>query len=139
MRYINVDDEFVGKILAANQLASNTGLNESQEVEVVEEAQTEEHVCPLCESELEHPIPEENMQECVDFILGTINEALEHDGEYLEESEDDDDYYEDEDEDLDEAECEDDGGNDDEDRPKRRKKKMAEGYGMMKKKKKMKK
>lgn len=143
MRYINVDDEFVGKILAANQLASNTGLNESQEVEVVEEAQTEEHVCPLCESELEHPIPEENMQECVDFILGTINEALEHDGEYLEESEDDDDYYEDEDEDLDEAECED----DDKDMPKKKKKKeedkeedMGEGYGgMMKKKKKMKK
>jgi len=42
---------------------------------------------------------EENMQECVDFILGTINEALEQDGEFLEESED---------EDLDEAECEDD-------------------------------
>lgn len=95
MRYINVDDGFVGKILAANQLASN-GLTESQEVEVVEEAVAEEHVCPLCESELEDPIPEENMQECVDFILGTINEALELEGEYLEESEDD--LYEAEDE-----------------------------------------
>ena len=99
MRYIDVNDEFVGKILAANQLAAAGTLAESQEVEVVEEAQADEHVCPLCESELEHPIPEENMQECVDFILGTINEALEQDGEYLEESED---------EDLDEAECEDD-------------------------------
>lgn len=87
MRYINVDDDFVGKILAANQLAKSKDLNESQEVEVVEEAQADEHVCPLCESELEHPIPEENMQECVDFILGTINEALEQDGEYLEEAE----------------------------------------------------
>lgn len=87
MRYINVDDNFVGKILAANQLAESKDLNESQEVEVVEEAQADEHVCPLCESELEHPIPEENMQECVDFILGTINEALEQDGEYLEEAE----------------------------------------------------
>jgi len=106
MRYINVDDEFVGKILAANQLAESKDLNESQEVEVVEEAVADEHVCPLCESELEHPIPEENMQECVDFILGTINEALEQDGEYLEESEDD----------LDEAECED----DDEDKPKKK-------------------
>jgi hypothetical protein len=97
MRYINVDDDFVGKILAANQLALNTGLNESQEVEVVEEAQTEEHVCPLCESELDDPIPEENMQECVNFILGTINEALEMEGEYLEESEeefDDEDFEE---------------------------------------------
>ena len=110
MRYINVDDEFVGKILAANQLAESKDLNESQEVEVVEEAQAEEHVCPLCESELEHPIPEENMQECVDFILGTINEALEQDGEYLEESDD---------EDLDEAECED---KDDEDKDKKKKK-----------------
>ena len=40
--FLDVDDDFVGKILAANQLALNTGLNESQEVEVVEEAQTEE-------------------------------------------------------------------------------------------------
>ena len=76
MRYINVDEDFVGKILAANQLATAENLTESQEVEVVEEAQADEHVCPLCESELEHPIPEENMQECVDFILGTITEAL---------------------------------------------------------------
>jgi len=106
MRYINVDDDFVGKILAANQLATAEALTESQEVEVVEEAQADEHVCPLCESELEHPIPEENMQECVDFILGTINEALEQDGEYLEESEDE----------LDEAECE-----DDDDMPKKKK------------------
>jgi hypothetical protein len=116
MRYINVDDEFVGKILAANQLAESKDLNESQEVEVVEEADADEHVCPLCESELEHPIPEENMQECVDFILGTINEALEQDGEYLEESEDD----------LDEAECEDDDEDADEDadedKPKKKKK-----------------
>ena len=107
MRYIDVNDEFVGKILAANQLAAAGTLAESQEVEVVEEAQADDHVCPLCESELEHPIPEENMQECVDFILGTINEALEQDGEYLEESEDE----------LDEAECE-----DDDDMPKKKKK-----------------
>jgi hypothetical protein len=106
MRYIDVNDEFVGKILAANQLAAAGTLAESQEVEVVEESFADEHVCPLCESELEHPIPEENMQECVDFILGTINEALEQDGEYLEESEDE----------LDEAECED----DDEDKPKKK-------------------
>ena len=96
MRYINVDEDFVGKILAANQLATAENLTESQEVEVVEEAQADEHVCPLCESELEHPIPEENMQECVDFILGTINEALEMEGEYLEESEEEfeEDLYE---------------------------------------------
>mgnify|MGYP003110633581 FL=1 len=95
MRYINVDDEFVGQILAANQLAESKDLNESQEVEVVEEACEEGHVCPLCESELDGPISEQNMQECVDFILGTINEALEQDGEYLEESEEElDEEYE---------------------------------------------
>lgn len=86
MRYIDVNDEFVGKILAANNMKTQ-GLNESQEVENMEESYAEEHVCPLCESGLEHPIPEENMQECVNFILGTINEALELEGEYLEESE----------------------------------------------------
>ena len=95
MQYINVDEDYVGKILAANQLT------EAKEVEVVEEAQAEEHVCPLCESELEGPISEESMQECVDFILGTINEALEADGEELSEAEDED---EDEDDDEDEDE-----------------------------------
>ena len=98
MRYINVDDEFVGQILAANQLTESKEVNEAQEVEVVEEACEEGHVCPLCESELDAPISEEAMQECVDFILGTINEALEQDGEFLEEADKDDDDDEDEDE-----------------------------------------
>jgi hypothetical protein len=96
MRYINVEDDYVGQILAANKMVSPKGLNESQEVEVVEESIEEDHVCPLCESELEEPIAEDSMRECVDFILGTIgealNEAYEEDGEYLEESEEDDEY-----------------------------------------------
>ena len=110
MRYINVDDSFVGEILAANKLSNSKDLNESQEVEVVEEACEEGHVCPLCESELDAPISEEAMQECVDFILGTINEALEQDGESLEESEEDgdeEDKNEDEDEDEQEEETND--------------------------------
>jgi hypothetical protein len=102
MRYINVDDDYVGQILAANQLVESQEINEAQEVEVVEEACEDGHVCPLCESELDAPISEEAMQECVDFILGTINEALEQDGEFLEE-----------DEDLDEAEDNDDEDEDD--------------------------
>ena len=105
MRYINVDDDFVGQILAANQLTESKDITESKEVEVVEEAQVEEHVCPLCESELDAPISEEAMQECVDFILGTINEALEQDGEFLEEADDED---EDKDEDGDEDESQED-------------------------------
>tara|TARA_S200002703_G_scaffold144037_1_gene137446 strand:+ start:463 stop:840 length:378 start_codon:yes stop_codon:yes gene_type:complete len=107
MRYINVDDDFVGQILAANQLTESKDITESKEVEVVEEAQVEEHVCPLCESELDAPISEEAMQECVDFILGTINEALEQDGDSLEESEDelDEEHEVGSDDDRDEGEC----------------------------------
>jgi hypothetical protein len=109
MRYVNVDDDFVGQILAANQLTESKDITESKEVEVVEEAQVEEHVCPLCESELDAPISEEAMQECVDFILGTINEALEQDGEFLEEAEEkDEDEDEKEEEDKDEEKSEDD-------------------------------
>ena len=107
MRYINVDDDYVGQILAANQLTESKEVNEAQEVEVVEEACEEGHVCPLCESELDGPISEEAMQECVDFILGTINEALEQDGESLEEAEDEDED-EKEEEDKDEEDKEDD-------------------------------
>jgi len=104
MRYIDVNDEFVGQILAANQLVETAGLSESK---VVEEAQADEHVCPLCESELDAPISEESMKECVDFILGTINEALEQDGEFLEEAEDADEE-EKEEEDEDEEDSDDD-------------------------------
>ena len=100
MRYIDVNDEFVSQILTANHLVENTGVSES---EVVEEAQAEEHVCPLCESELDEAISEESMKECIDFILGALNEALEQDGESLEEAEDTDEDEEDYEEDEDEA------------------------------------
>ena len=124
MRYINVDDEFVGQILAANQLAESKDLQESQEVKVVEEACEEGHVCPLCESELDAPISEEAMQECVDFILGTINEALEQDGESLEEAEDED---EDEDDDDDKKKNEDYEVGSDDDEDERNEKKEKNG------------
>ena len=109
MRYINVDDDYVGQILAANQLVESKEINEAQEVEVVEEACEDGHVCPLCESVLDAPISEEAMQECVEFILGTINEALEQDGESIEEAEEkDEDEDEKEEEDKDEEDKEDD-------------------------------
>jgi hypothetical protein len=109
MRYINVDDDYVGKILAANQLVESKKVDEAQEVEVVEEACEEGHVCPLCESELDGPISEQAMQECVDFILGTINEALEEDSESIEEADEKD---EDEDEKEEEDKDEEDKDND---------------------------
>jgi hypothetical protein len=128
MRYINVDDEFVGQILAANQLAESKDLQESQEVEVVEEACEEGHVCPLCESELDAPISEEAMQECVDFILGTINEALEQDGESLEEAEhEDEDEDEDDDKDDDKKKNEDYEVGSDDDEDERNEKKEKNG------------
>ena len=96
MRYVNVSDEYVASVLTANQLKATQKIDESASVEKVEEAQ--EHVCPLCESELDGPIAEEALQECVDAILESINEALEAgEGEDLSEAEEDPDS-EDEDE-----------------------------------------
>mgnify|MGYP003135195339 CR=1 FL=1 len=111
MRYINVNEDYVSKILAANNLEESQAITESQEVQAVEEVveeSVEGHVCPLCESELDAPIPEEAMQECVDFILGTINEALEMEGENLSEADDEDEEEEEEKED--EKEDDDDNG-----------------------------
>lgn len=99
MRYINVDDEYVSNILEANKVQKADNLNES-EVVVEEQHEEEVHACPLCESELDEPIAEDAMQECVDYILATLNEAAELEGEMLEEAEDEDeDEKDDEDED----------------------------------------
>lgn len=89
MKYLDVSDEYVKSVLAANDLVSK--IDESAEVdqEVVEESAETEHACPLCESELDEPISEENMNECVSFILDALKEAQELEGETLEESEDD--------------------------------------------------
>ena len=100
MRYINVDDEYVSNILEANKVQKADNLNES-EVVVEEQHEEEVHACPLCESELDEPIAEDAMQECVDYILATLNEAAELEGEMLEEAEDEDEDEQDEDEDED--------------------------------------
>ena len=114
MRYINVDDQYVSQILEANKTFKNTDdLNESTEFVVEEHEHTEEevHACPLCESELDEPISEEAMQECVDYIAAVLNEAQELseelEGEDYEEElheADDEDEDEDEDEDKDDEE-----------------------------------
>ena len=59
MRYINVDDDYVKSVFKANSLEESTPIQESKAVdtesqEVIEEA--EEHVCPLCETELSEAI-----------------------------------------------------------------------------------
>lgn len=103
MRYVDVSDEYVASVLSANKLKAEQKIDESAKVDQVqEEEQVEGHVCPLCESHLEEAIPEENLQECVDYILDSINEAV----DLLEE------------EDLLEAEeeCEDDEDDEDEDK-----------------------
>lgn len=79
MRYVNVSEEFVKGILKVNKLSED--LNESQEseapeVESVDETQEELHACPLCESELESPISDEALQECVDSILLSLESTL---------------------------------------------------------------
>jgi hypothetical protein len=98
MKYIDVSDEYVKSVFAANDLVSK--IDESAEVasteveqEIVESAEAE-HACPLCESELEAPVSEESMAECVQFILEALNEAVDAEGETLEESEDEDELEE---------------------------------------------
>lgn len=103
MRYINVDDEYVSNILEANKVQKADNLNES-EVVVEEQHEEEVHACPLCESELDEPIAEDAMQECVDYILATLNEAAELEGEMLEEAEDEDEDEDESEEDEDDDE-----------------------------------
>ena len=121
MRYIDVADEFVNQILEANKL-SNQSLTEAEcpshddkkkpmpkkkEEKKPEnmdgKESTELHQCPLCESELDEALTVERIQEHIEQILETINEAEEFEGEDLDEAEEeDDDEEEDSDEDEDE-------------------------------------
>jgi hypothetical protein len=109
MRYVNVDDQYVSEILEANKLQKSSNLNES-EVIVEEQHEEEVHACPLCESELDEPISEESLAECVDYIAAVLEEAALLEGEMLEEADNDD-----EDDDNDEDEDEDDDNEDGED------------------------
>ena len=117
MRYIDVADEYVNQILEANKL-TNQSLTEAkaakpemkkkdEEEEKVAPKKTEEatelHQCPLCESELDEALTVERIQEHIEQILETINEAEEFEGEELSEAEDDD-GEETEEEDQDEEE-----------------------------------
>ena len=113
MQYINVDDQFVADILKANKISkTEQGLQESAEVVVEEQLEEAEevHACPLCESELDEPISEEAMQECVDFVLATLNEAAALEEQMLAEADDEDeDDNEEEEDDNDDDEDEDEG------------------------------
>ena len=100
MRYINVDEQFVSNILKANSGSQKNSLNESEYV-VEEQFEEETHACPLCESELDHPVPEENLQECVDYITAVLNEAATLAEEYEEEDYDEELYESEEDDDED--------------------------------------
>ena len=127
MRYIDVADEFVNQILEANKL-SNQSLTEAKvdekscpshddgdmkkKMKKEEEDKpkkmdgkesTELHQCPLCESELDEALTVERIQEHIEQILETINEAEEFEGEDLDEAEEEDNEDgEDSDEDEDE-------------------------------------
>ena len=124
MRYIDVADEYVNQILEANKL-SNQSLTEAEcpshddkkkKKEHKEENKpekkkmdgkesTELHQCPLCESELDEALTVERIQEHIEQILETINEAEEFEGEDLDEEKQNDgeeDDGEEDDEDKDE-------------------------------------
>jgi len=115
MRYIDVHDDYVSTILEANQVLKNKNLSESTEfvVEENEGVEHEVHACPLCESELDEPISEENMQECVQYIAAVLNEAHQL-SEELESEEYEEELYEADDEEDDDEE-EDDEDDDKED------------------------
>ena len=108
MRYIDVADEFVNQILEANKL-SNQSLTEAEcpshgdkdkkkkeekkeekKKEMDGKESTELHQCPLCESELDEALTVERIQEHIEQILETINEAEEFEGEDLDEAEEED-------------------------------------------------
>tara|TARA_R100001443_G_scaffold82171_2_gene89162 strand:- start:250 stop:609 length:360 start_codon:yes stop_codon:yes gene_type:complete len=115
MRYVDVGDDYVNQILAANKLAKGsdslteaTKAKKKQEEHDKDDKQQEQqqmgeatdlHECPLCESQLDNPLSVEQIQEHIEFILETINEAEEFEGEELSEAEE-----EEEEEDEDEEE-----------------------------------
>ena len=124
MRYIDVADEYVNQILEANKL-SNQSLTEAEcpshddkkkkkehkeenkpeKKEMDGKESTELHQCPLCESELDEALTVERIQEHIEQILETINEAEEFEGEDLDEEKQNDgeeDDGEEDDEDKDE-------------------------------------
>lgn len=93
MKYLDVSEDYVKSILKLNNLLEEDSkievsaeAEETQE-EIVEEATEEVHACPLCESELDEALPDSALQECIDFILDTLNETQEEDGEALSEDE----------------------------------------------------
>lgn len=110
MRYIDVDDQYVSNILNANKsFKSKSSLNESEFVVEEQHDEADElHACPLCESELDEPISEESMQECVDYIAAVLNEASTLAEEYEEEDYDEE-LYESEDEEEEDEEDDEDG------------------------------
>ena len=57
---------------------------ENEDAEAVNEEETEEHTCPLCESTLEEALSDEKLSEHVDYILSIV-EGLDSEGESLEE------------------------------------------------------
>ena len=154
MRYVDVGDDFVNQILEANKLSNQT-LNEEmcpktgkemksgeemtpkQKKKKMQKESTESHQCPLCESELEEPLTVDQIQEHIEFILETINEAEEFEGEEINEEEEE--LYEEEDELNEEENGEEEEEEDDDDAPRKRKKNEMYNMSPMKKKKKMKK
>jgi hypothetical protein len=91
MKYFNVADDYVASVLEACKGKPVSKIQESEavEAETQELVEAEQHVCPLCTTTLDESISEENWAQCVDLILDTINETVEHEGEELVESEED--------------------------------------------------
>ena len=155
MRYVDVGDDFVNQILEANKLSNQTlneemcpktgkemtpkdemyGMGKKKKMKKKVES-TDLHECPLCESQLEEPLTVDQIQEHIEFILETINEAEEFEGEEINEEEEE--LYEEEDELNEEENGDDDEEEDDDDAPRKRRKNEMYNMSPMEKKKKKK-
>jgi len=85
-------------------LQAQDAQSDDEQQEQIEEA-VEGHVCPLCESQLEEAISDEQLAEHVDFMVGVISEMEDITDEDLTELAEElvSDEFEDDQEDLDEG------------------------------------
>ena len=105
MKGINVSESLVNSVLefvkpghakkieeakAAETAKAEAKPKVDEAKEIAEEQEAEEHVCPLCESKLEKPLSQEQLQEHVNYFINIINENFDVDGESLDEDSEED-------------------------------------------------
>jgi DNA repair exonuclease SbcCD ATPase subunit len=100
MKGINVSESLVNSVLdfvkpghtkrieeakADEAKKAETKPKVDEAAETTDTQETEDHICPLCESKLAEPLSEERLHEHVNYFLDIINENFDVDGESLDE------------------------------------------------------